>query len=61
MTFLFVGVKVKDFTKEAIFFYLNVISVNFHKNQRNFFGREVGREGAHDKSLRIHCVSNCDD
>ena len=29
------------FQNTANFFYLNFISVNFHKNQRNFFGREV--------------------
>ena len=32
------------FQNTANFFHLNFISVNFHKNQRNFFGREGGRE-----------------
>ena len=32
------------FQNTANFFYLNFISVNFHKNQRNFFGRQVGRQ-----------------
>ena len=31
------------FQNTANFFYLNFISVNFHKNQRNFFGRQGGR------------------
>ena len=37
----------KIFQNTAHFFYLNFISKKKQKNQRNFFVRSVGREGAH--------------